>query len=120
MNIATDKKLFKSHYGDPTPWVECDELSTAFRFANPDDTAHKTSYYPRAEFDALPVNRILQEFREEYRWVMNWEPFMEEWVEWLTNPEEIERCWKSPYDARSDAEIDHARRVILFLRALRS
>jgi hypothetical protein len=111
--------MFKSFYGDKTPWAEGGDLKTARRFASPDDTRFKTSYYPRPEFDALQVNRILQEFREEYRWVLNWEAFMDEWVEWLTNPQEIERIWKNSYDLRTDAEITHARKVILRLRSLR-
>ena len=111
--------IFKSHFSDPKPWAEGGDLKTALRFADPDDTRFKTSYYPRPEFDAIQVNRILQEFREEYRWVMNWVPFMDEWVEWLTNPEEATRIWKSPYNLHTDAEIDHARKVITRLRKLR-
>lgn len=112
--------MFKSFYGDPKPWAEGGDLKTARRFASPDDTRFKTSFYPRPQFDALQVNRILQEFREDYRWVMNWVPFMDEWVTWLTDPVESERIWKSTYNLHTDAEIAHARKVILRLRALRS
>lgn len=111
--------IFKSHFSDPKPWVEGGDLKTAFRFASPDDTRFKTSYYPRPEFDTIQVNRILQEFREEYRWMMNWTVFMDEWVEWISNPEEATRIWRSPYNLHTDAEIDHARKVITRLRALR-
>lgn len=111
--------IFKSHFSDPKPWVEGGDLKKALRFSNPDETQFKTNYYPRPEFDAIQVNRILQEFREEYRWVMNWAVFMDEWVEWLTNPEEAARIWKSPYNLHTDSEIDHARKVITRLRTLR-
>lgn len=115
--------MFKSFYSDPKPWLTNPANEDSARVATVNDLDSyfsENQFNPRSFYDAMEVNRILQEFREDYRWVMNWVPFMDERVEWLTNPEEATRIWKSPYNLHTDAEIDHAREVITRLRKLRN
>lgn len=106
--------MFKSYYGDPTPFTDKDGLK---RYSFEDFHGSWPVLRPRPEFDAIPVNNVLQEFREEYRWVNNWEAFMDEWIEWVSEPAHVKRIWGA--QGVSDEEVEHARRVLTRLRALR-
>lgn len=112
--------MFKSKYGDPTPWALGGDPLTAPRFAHYNDTEYKTYWQPRTECDNIPVNGILAQYRENREGVQNLEgvPFdpveyLNEWVNQLNDSSEIDEVWSVTYTL---AEINHARAVLTKLR----
>lgn len=111
--------MFKTQYGDPNPWV-CVVNGETFRYSslNLDNVAYM--FRPRPEFDTTPVNRVLHEFRSEYRFVQNWVAFLDEWIDWVDLEKNYDRIWgAAPGLNYPREEVEFARKVLIRLRNLR-
>lgn len=107
--------MFKSQYGDDKPWVETTNGQEQ-RYASFDWDNGNRCRLPRPEFDALPVNRVLHEFRDDYRWAEDWEAYVDQWIDFTTGELNFRRIWEAV--SYSQEEVDFARKVLVRLRAL--
>lgn len=101
--------LFKSHHGDPFPYTNGQD-----RFTGRETFPFNLTYMPRPEYDTLPVNRVLEEFYDERRFILNSELWFAEWKDWLEDDALIARVWGDI----PATELEFAREVITRLHNL--
>lgn len=92
-------KSLEERNNDPVPWVEY---------------AGETTRQPRPEYQygKLPANPVLVEFREEWKWRLNWLALLKEWINGIHVDGYLER--NSTPEQRA-----HAHRVITLIATLR-